>query len=126
MRAKGPSRAEVDPMSAAQFIVTGAGIGLIAVLARFFFRRPEATTALETAGVQEARIVVRGGYTPAVVEARTGAPLRLTFDRQEDGDCSARVVFPQIALRRFLAPLEQTTVELPPNRPGRSAFTCRL
>ena len=113
-------------MSAAQLVVTVAGLGLIAVLGRFFFRRPEATTALETAGVQEARIVVRGGYTPAMVEARTGAPLRLTFDRQEDGDCSARVVFPELALSRFLPPFEQTVVEFTPTRPGRYAFTCGM
>jgi Cu+-exporting ATPase len=114
-------------MSAAQLIVTVAGLGLFAVLARFFFfRRPEATTALQIAGVQEARIVVLGGYTPAVVEARTGAPLRLTFDRREDGDCSARVVFPELALSRFLPPFEQTVVEFTPNRPGRYAFTCGM
>lgn len=113
-------------MSASQLIVTVAGIGLIAGLARFFFRPPESATASEAGGVQEARVVVRGGYTPAVVQARTGTPLRLTFDRQEDGDCSARVVFPELAMSRFLAPFEQTVVEFTPARPGRFAFSCGM
>lgn len=72
-------------MTASQFIVTAVGVALIAVLARFFFRRRYATAAVEHAGVQEVRITVRGGYSPDVIQARTGMPLRITFDRQEDG-----------------------------------------
>jgi Cu+-exporting ATPase len=81
-------------MSLSQLLVTTVGVVLVAVLARFFFRaRPGATAAITTAG-QEATVVVLGGYQPSVVRARTGLPLRLAFDRREDGDCSARVVSP--------------------------------
>jgi len=83
-------------MSAAQLIVTATGAALIAGLGWFFFRRRAATSATETGGVQEVRVVVKGGYRPDAIRARTGAPLRIVFDRQEDGDCSSRVVFPDL------------------------------
>lgn len=79
-------------MSAAQIIVTLAGAISIAVLACFFFRSRTATEAVEQGGVQEVRVVVPGGYSPDEIRARTGLPLRIVFDRQEDGDCSSRVV----------------------------------
>jgi Cu+-exporting ATPase len=80
-------------MTVAQIVVTVTGVVVIAVLARFFFRARAAADAVEVAGVQEVRVVVRGGYSPDVIRAHTGSPLRITFDRQEDGDCSSRVVF---------------------------------
>ena len=64
-------------MSAAQIIVTLVGGLTIAVLARFFFRSRSAVEAVEQAGVQEVRVVVRGGYSPDVIRARTGLPVRI-------------------------------------------------
>jgi P-type Cu+ transporter len=113
-------------MTASQFVVTAVGVALIAVLARFFFRRRAATAAIERAGVQEVRVTVRGGYTPDVIQARTGMPLRITFDRQEDGDCSSRVLFPEFALSRFLTPFAETTIELTPRHPGTFGFACGM
>ena len=113
-------------MSAAQIIVTLVGGLTIAVLARFFFRSRVAVEAVEQAGVQEVRVVVRGGYSPDVIRARTGLPLRIVFDRQEDGDCSSRVVFADLSLSRFLAPFAQTTVEFTPTSAGAYGFACGM
>ena len=60
------------------------------------------------------------------MRARTGAPLRLTFDRREDGDCSARVVFPDLGVNRFLAPFASTTVDVPTDQPGTFDFACGM
>ena len=113
-------------MTAAQIVVTAVGAGLIAVLSWFFFHRRAATAAVERAGVQEVRITVRGGYSPDVIQARTGLPLRIVFDRQEDGDCSSKVLFPEFALSRFLPPFAETTVELTPRHPGTFGFACGM
>lgn len=113
-------------MSAVQIIVTLVGAVTVAVLAWFFFRSRTATEAVELAGVQEVRVVVRGGYGPDVVRARTGLPLRIVFDRQEDGDCSSRVVFTDLALSRFLPPFAETIVEFTPTRPGTYGFACGM
>jgi Cu+-exporting ATPase len=113
-------------MSLSQFLVTAAGAVLIVLLARFFFRARQGATADVTAAGQEATVVVLGGYQPSAVRARTGLPLRLTFDRREDGDCSARVVFPELGVNRFLAPFAATTIELPTHRPGSFEFACGM
>lgn len=47
-----------------QIVVTVVGGVTIAVLARFFFRPGAAAEAVERSGVQEVRVVVRGGYSP--------------------------------------------------------------
>jgi Cu+-exporting ATPase len=113
-------------MSLSQLLVTAAGVFLVAFLARFFFRaRPGATAEVTTAG-QEATVVVLGGYQPGVVRARTGLPLRLAFDRREDGECSSRVVFRELGVNRFLAPFTSTTIELGADRPGVFEFACGM
>jgi P-type Cu+ transporter len=109
-----------------QIIVSIVGGVAIVFLARFFFRTRDATAAVEQAGVQEVRVVVRGGYTPSTIQARTGLPLRIVFDRQEDGDCSSRVVFADLGLSRFLAPFATTTVEFTPDHAGVFAFACGM
>ena len=113
-------------MTAAQVIVTVGGFSVIALLARFFFRTRAATAAEEHGGLQEVRITVKGGYSPDVIRARTGVPLRMVFDRQEDGDCSSRVVFSDFGMSRSLAPFAETVVELTPSRPGTYRFACGM
>ncbi len=109
-----------------EIVITVVGALTIAALAWFFFRPRVAALAVEEAGVQEMRVVVRGGYTPAVIRARTGVPLRIVFDRQEDGECSSRVVFSDLGLTRFLAPFAQTPVEFTPTKPGTYSFACGM
>ena len=113
-------------MTTVQLVVTILGAISIAVLSRFFFRARLAVEAVEQAGVQDVRVVVRGGYSPSVIRARTGVPLRIVFDRQEDGDCSSNVVFPDLGLSRFLAPFTATTVEFTPTRAGSYEFACGM
>lgn len=103
-------------MPLTEISLTAAGLVLLAVLARYFSRARPATDAQMGDAGQEATVVVLGGYQPAVVRARTRVPL--TVDRREDGDCSARVVFPDLGVNRFLAPFSSTTVEVSTERPG--------
>jgi Cu+-exporting ATPase len=113
-------------MSLSQIAVTAAGIVLVGVLARLLFRARPVTEAQMGESGQEATVVVLGGYQPTVVRAHTGTPLRLTFDRREDGDCSARVVFADLGVNRFLPPFASTTVEVPTDRPGTFGFACGM
>jgi plastocyanin domain-containing protein len=100
----------------------------------YFFaaERDSATAALVPAAagaagaVQEATVLVKGGYTPAVVRARAGQPLRLAFDRQETASCSEEVVLPAFGVRRFLPADARTVVELTPTVPGTYEFTCGM
>jgi len=113
-------------MNAAQLVVTLVGLVLAAALSWFFFRSRAATDAVERDGVQEVGVVVKGGYSPTVVRARTAVPLRMVFDRQEDGDCSARVVFADLAQSAWLAPYTKTNVDVLFDRPGQFGFSCGM
>ena len=60
---------------------------VISVSVIWFFLAPKSSyRAQVNDGVQEAVITVQGGYEPSVIEAEAGMPLRLIFDRKEDGE----------------------------------------
>lgn len=116
-------------MSGVEWLVLAAGVAALAWVNWYFFlaERSAATAAAPAAGgVQQVTIAVRGGYDPAAVRVRAGAPVRLVFDRQETSGCSEEVVFPAFGVRRFLRPFTQTTVEVTPAAPGRYEFTCGM
>ncbi len=110
----------------AEILVTLAGAALIAALAWFFFGS-RAARAVELRGNrQELEITVKGGYSPNLIRARQGVPLRLVFDRQESGDCTSRVVFPDLGISRSLAPFARTTVDFTPDHSGEFDFACGM
>ena len=117
-------------MSGSEIAVVAGGIAAIGWVNWYFFvagRRGSAAEAkVGAAGVQQAVIRVEGGYEPARVRLRAGAPARLVFDRREDSSCSEEVVIPQLEIRRFLPAHQRTTLELPPQRPGTYEFTCGM
>src|SRR6266498_1670722 len=68
----------------------------------------------------------QGGYSPNLIRVKEGVPLRLVFDRQENSDCSSRVVFPDFGVSKSLAAFGRTTVELMPARTGEFGFACGM
>ena len=113
-------------MTGTEIVVTGAGLALIAGLSWFFFGPKQARRAELRGGVQEVEITVKGGYSPNLIRATEGVPLRLVFDRQENSDCSSRVVFPDFGVSKSLAAFGRTTVELMPARAGEFGFACGM
>jgi P-type Cu+ transporter len=110
----------------AELLVTVAGVLLIAALAWFFFG-PRAARGAELRGAsQEVEITVKGGYSPNLIRVREGVPVRLVFDRQEAGDCTSRVVFPDFGISRSLAPFTRTVVKFTPDRSGEFGFACGM
>jgi Cu+-exporting ATPase len=113
-------------MSIAEIAVTLGGVGAIAFLAWFFFGPRQAQVAQVKGNVQEVEITVKGGYVPDVIRVKKGVPLRLIFNRQEAGDCSSRVVFPDFQVSKTLAPFARTTLEFTPNKAGQFGFACGM
>lgn len=113
-------------MNVTDFVVIGADATLAIGLGYWFFGpKPTAEAAL-AGGVQEVRVTVRGGYSPDRIRAQVGAPLRLVFDRQESGDCTSRVVFPDFGINQELPAFATTTVTIRPQRPGEYGFACGM
>lgn len=115
-------------MSLTDWVVLAAAAAAIGwVNWYFFFAERSAGNAVATSGgVQEVGITVKGGYTPAVIHAKEGTPLRLIFDRQETSSCSEEVVIGDFGVKRFLPAFQKTVVELTPDRAGRFDFTCGM
>ena len=113
-------------MTGSEIAVMAGGAVLAALLAWFFFGPKEAQHAEVRGGVQQVEVKVRGGYSPSLIRVRQGVPLRLVFDRQENSDCSSRVVFPDFGVSKSLAAFGRTIVELNPDRAGEFGFACGM
>jgi plastocyanin domain-containing protein len=115
-------------MSGIEWMVVLAGLAGIAWVNWYFFlsHGPAAQAAAGAGGVQEMTIAVQGGYSPAQVRVKKGAPVRLVFDRQETSGCSEEVVIPEFGVRRFLPAFQKTAVEITPTRAGTFDFTCGM
>lgn len=113
-------------MAVVEIIVTLGGAGAIAFLAWFFFGPKQARAAQRRGNIQEINITVKGGYSPAVIRVQKGVPLRLIFDRQEAGDCSSRIVFPDFQASKTLVPFAKTTLEFTPDKAGQFGFACGM
>src|SRR6266851_5029866 len=106
--------------------VIASGIVLIGFLAWFFFGPKKARQAELVGQVQQVQVLVKGGYAPNLIRVRQSVPLRIVFDRQEGGECTSRVVFPDFALNRALPAMAKTTVEFTPDKTGKFGFACGM
>ena len=110
------------------WIVIAAAVAAIGWVYWYFFLvgTPGAVAVAGAGGAQEVAVAVRGGYEPATVRVKAGAPVRLIFDRQESAGCSEEVVLGDFGVRRFLPAHQKTTVEVTPPAPGTYEFTCGM
>lgn len=125
-------------MSGTEWVVVLAAAGAIAWVNWYFFVAGRAAAGVApmavpaeggpgaVGGTQQATIVVDGGYSPAVVRVKAGAPVRLVFDRRDTSGCSEEVVFPDFGIRRYLPTGQRTTIEVTPPAPGRYDFMCGM
>ena len=115
-------------MDTSQISVTVVGVGLLAFVGWFFFLAPHRVAAAvsSSAGVQQVDIVVKGGYSPNVIEVEHGKPVQLNFYRDEEGTCSEELLLPDFNIRRDLAPFKTTTIEFLPKQAGTFEFTCGM
>ena len=115
-------------MDTPEIIVTLAGLALAGfVVWYFFFSTRQTASAVSTSGgVQEIDIVVKGGYSPDVIEVERGKPVQLSFYRDEENSCSEELLMPDFSIRRDLPAFKTTLVELLPQQAGTFAFTCGM
>ncbi|WP_180685559.1 heavy metal translocating P-type ATPase [Streptomyces gossypiisoli] len=113
-------------MGALDVVVVLAAVLLVAGLGWYFFGPRRAGAARVEGGVQRVEVTVRGGYSPDLIRVREGTPVELVFDRQEAGECTSRVVFPDLKVGAGLPAHARTTVRLNPDRPGSFGFACGM
>jgi plastocyanin domain-containing protein len=108
--------------------VNVVGLGLIGLIVWYFWlSKPTGSVAAVTAdGVQEAFIVVKGGYSPDTIRVAAGTPVRLVFNRQEADPCSERVVLDAFGLSAELPQGSNVPVEFTPQEAGSYEFACQM
>jgi Cu+-exporting ATPase len=114
------------PMGTADISVLVAAVAVMAFLGWYFFAPRRAHTAEMADGVQRVEITVRGGYQPDILRVRQNVPLELVFDRQESGDCTSHVVFPDLGVNAALPAFARTSVRVEPARAGTFGFACGM
>ena len=109
-------------------LVNLAGLGLITLIVWYFWlSKPTGTLAGVTGdGVQEAFIVVKGGYSPDTIRVTAGRPVRLVFNRQESDPCSERVVFDAFGVSAELPQGSNVPVVFTPTETGSYEFACQM
>lgn len=115
-------------MTTTEIIVTLAGFALIAWIVWYFWLWKGKAVAAQSGagGVLEVDVTVKGGYQPAIVEARTGQRLRLNFTRREASTCGEEVVLPAFGRRAHLPQNTSVPIEIVPDKPGEYEFTCGM
>ena len=112
----------------AQILVTIFGILLIILVNWYFFFSKRKTTqaTVEPGGVQEVKVIVKGGYTPDVIVVKRGIPVRINFYRDETAECSDTIVFGDFNIRKPLPAFKTTPLEFTPEKSGEYTFTCGM
>jgi plastocyanin domain-containing protein len=112
----------------AKLIVTFFVVGLIILVNWYFLfsRRKAFQAELKEKGIQEIKVVVKGGYDPDTIVVKKGVPIRLYFYRDETADCSDTIVFGDFKIRKALPAFETTAIEFTPEKEGEYAFTCGM
>ena len=115
-------------MTPIQITVTLGGIALSLFIAWFFWLAPKDQTrvSVDTSGVQEVAITVKGGYTPDIIVVKAGRPVRMRFTRQESASCSEMVLFPDFNQSAKLPEGQEVLVEFTPDKPGEYGFQCQM
>ena len=113
-------------MSVLDIVVVVIAAALLAGLGWFFFGPRRARSAHLEDGVQRVEVAVRGGYSPDVIRLRQGVPVEFVFDRQESGDCTSRVVFPDLQVTAALPAYQRTVVRFVPPEVGTFGFACGM
>ncbi len=77
--------------------------------------------------VQRATIQVDNGvYSPANLTVTSGKPVEFTFIGGKAMGCGASLVFPDLGIKKQLAPGKKTVVTFMPKKSGPLRFTCAM
>ncbi|MDQ3713762.1 MAG: cupredoxin domain-containing protein [Acidobacteriota bacterium] len=114
-------------MDATEIIVLIGGIVLIALTLWYFFGERESVSAkLSASGLQENKVVVKGGYSPDIIVVKKGVPVRLNFYRDETSSCSELIVFSDFGIAKDLPAYQITPIEFVPYKTGEFNFVCGM
>lgn len=76
--------------------------------------------------VQNATIVVDGGYSPATVVLKKGVPAEVNFEMHDSTACLSHVVFEQLGVNKDLTKQKVTSIKIPTDKKETFNFACGM
>ena len=118
-------RVEIHPMTRKTRFGVALFVALLAIssFAGCSKKAPEAT---KNPAVQEIKVTVKGEYSPDRIVVKKGRPVRLLFYREDDSECTAQVVIPDLNVKQDLALKKDTVVAFVPEKEGEFTFACGM
>lgn len=119
-------------MTGEEVAVIVGGIGLIGLIAYYFFGpKGEVKIATMTDKKQLAMVTVDAAYIPSEIKLKANVPTEITFDRKDKGDCTEWVSMklPTKEGQEVKARLpegKQTKVKFTPTKVGTYDFSCGM
>jgi len=112
----------------AKILITIFGVLFIVLVNWYFFfsKREKAKASFKESGIQEIKVIVKGGYTPDVIVVKKGIPVRIDFYRDETESCSEEIVLGDFNIKKSLPAFKTTSIEFVPEKPGEYVFTCGM
>jgi plastocyanin domain-containing protein len=86
----------------------------------------EAPQTTSSPSAQEIKVTVKGEYTPDRIVVKKGSPVRLKFFRDDDSECTAQVVFPDLKVKQDLPVKQETVIAFIPEKEGEFTFACGM
>jgi plastocyanin domain-containing protein len=100
-------------------------VGLLAI-GSFASCARNAPEAAKSPAVQEIKVTVKSEYSPNRIVVKKGRPVRLLFYRDDDSECTAQVVIPDLNVKQDLTLRKDTAVAFVPEKEGEFMFACGM
>ena len=115
-------------MTIAKILTIIIGLLLIGFIIWWFFGKHKEAVGNSTVvnDLQNATIVVKGGYSPSTVVLKKGIPAEVNFDMQDSTACLYHVVFEQLGVNEDLTKQKITSVKIPTDKAGTYNFACGM
>lgn len=77
-------------------------------------------------GVQQATVVIDGGYKPSAISVKVGMPVKLTFKLGAKPGCGDVLVIKDLKFKKKLQPGKPEVVKFTPKKAGEMVFECGM